>query len=81
MLGSAPRSAHPGGAARLPTRSFHRPLSAYVNGLAEAGLLVERMVEVPGHKAPGTAPSSRAADRARQEIPLFLGLRAIKVEE
>jgi ubiquinone/menaquinone biosynthesis C-methylase UbiE len=60
------------------TRSFHRPLSAYVNALADHGLLVERMVEVPGPPPPD-ATDPRAADRARQEIPLFLGLRARKL--
>ena len=60
------------------TRSFHRPVSAYVNALADHGLLVERMVEVPGPPPPEVR-DPRAADRARQEIPLFLGLRARKL--
>ena len=58
------------------TRSFHRPLSAYVNALSAAGLLVERMVEVPSHKINALGPEEKAADMARREIPLFLGLRA-----
>jgi hypothetical protein len=67
------------------TISFHRPLSEYVNGLAENGLLIERMEEIPTHLA---LPSSAAGavpkgDKAHllvdQEIPLFLGLRAKKV--
>lgn len=62
------------------TRSFHRPVSAYVNALADHGLLVERMVEVPGPPPPA-AQDPRAADRARQEIPLFLGLRARKLAD
>jgi SAM-dependent methyltransferase len=70
-----------GGSARAPTRSFHRPLSAYVNGLTGQGLLVERMEEIPGHKPSAQAPVAKAADRARQEIPLFLGLRARKLPD
>lgn len=60
------------------TRSFHRPISAYVNGLADCELLVDRLEEIPAHKlsAPGGTP--RAEGMARQEIPLFLGIRARK---
>ncbi len=59
-----------------PTRSFHRPLSAYVNGLAALGFAIDAMVEpadLPDDERPGRRPSpgNRNAD-----IPLFLGLRA-----
>jgi ubiquinone/menaquinone biosynthesis C-methylase UbiE len=64
---------------RFVTRSFHRPLGRYINGLAGAGLLVERMLEVPAHRANSPPERKDAADRARREIPLFLGLRARKV--
>jgi ubiquinone/menaquinone biosynthesis C-methylase UbiE len=67
------------GTTKATTRSFHRPLGAYVNGLADAGLLVEQMDEIPAHKVAGPHSSVQAAHRARQEIPLFLGLRARKV--
>lgn len=60
------------------TRSFHRPLEMYVNGLADAGLCVNRMVEVPAHRIASGSPSVRADRLAREEIPLFLGLRAVK---
>jgi SAM-dependent methyltransferase len=64
------------------TRSFHRPLGAYVNGLSASGLLVDGMEEVPAHNihAPPakTEYDDKAAERARREIPLFLGLRARK---
>jgi ubiquinone/menaquinone biosynthesis C-methylase UbiE len=67
------------GKAKAATRSFHRPLGAYVNALADAGLLVEQMDEIPAHKIAAPQSSVQAAHRARQEIPLFLGLRARKV--
>jgi ubiquinone/menaquinone biosynthesis C-methylase UbiE len=67
------------GRTKAATRSFHRPLGAYVNGLADAGLLVEQMDEIPAHKIAAPPSSVQAAHRARQEIPLFLGLRARKV--
>ena len=59
------------------SRSFHRPISAYVNALADRGFLTDRMVEIPDLAA-GAAPgrSTRSTERARIEIPLFLGLRA-----
>jgi SAM-dependent methyltransferase len=60
------------------TRSYHRPLSAYVNGLAACGLYVDRIREVPTPMDAAPGPHARAERRASREIPLFLGLRAIK---
>jgi SAM-dependent methyltransferase len=48
---------------------LHRPLEAYVAALADAGLLVERMVEVP------EPPPSRW-----ERVPMFLDVRAVKPE-
>lgn len=63
-----------------PTSSFHRPVSAYVNGLAACGLVVDNMLEVPAHRVKSPrAGDDKAAELARREIPLFLGLRARKV--
>ena len=68
-----------GGEGDYRSRSFHRPLGAYVNGLAERGFLLERMLEIPDLPT-GSAPgrSARSTERARLEIPLFLGLRAVR---
>ena len=63
-------------AKRGATLNFHRPLAAYVNGLAAAGLAVDRVVEVPVESLRSTGPQPRAAERANREIPLFLGIRA-----
>ena len=57
------------------TISFHRPLSQYVTELVSAGLVIDAMREVPTHK-PGKSP---AEQRANEEIPLFLALRARKL--
>jgi ubiquinone/menaquinone biosynthesis C-methylase UbiE len=62
-----------------PTRSFHRPISAYVNAFADVGLAVDAMVEIPDlppERRPGKA--ARADARANAEIPIFLGLRAVR---
>jgi SAM-dependent methyltransferase len=63
----------------LPTRSFHRPISAYVNALADAGFLTDAMLEIPDlppERRPGRA--ARGDARANAEIPIFLGLRAVR---
>ena len=62
-----------------PTRSFHRPISAYVNALAGAGFATDAMLELPDlppERRPGKA--ARADARANAEIPIFLGLRAVR---
>ena len=61
---------------RPPTRSFHRPLSTYVNGLAAEGFVVDAMLEIPDTLDERRPPGGRAGDRAASEIPLFLALRA-----
>jgi ubiquinone/menaquinone biosynthesis C-methylase UbiE len=50
----------------LPAHAYHRPLSAYVNTLADAGFRVERIVEA--HHAPDDAG----------EVPGYLYARAVK---
>lgn len=63
------------------TRSFHRPLQAYINALADSGLLVERIQEIPLADVAQLANGRLKADkRASTEIPLFLGIRARKME-
>jgi SAM-dependent methyltransferase len=61
------------------TTTYHRPAGAYVNGLAQAGLLVDRFEEWPSHRTSQPGPRARAEDRARDEFPLFLAIRAVKV--
>jgi SAM-dependent methyltransferase len=50
--------------------SYHRPLQAYAAALEAAGLLIERLVEVPDTSDP-------PGDRWRR-LPLFLHVRAAK---
>ena len=73
---AVPMKGYAGG--RGVTRSYHRPLCAYVNGLAAHGLFVDCVREVPTFKAPAPGPHARAERRAAEEIPLFLALRAVK---
>lgn len=74
-----PMKPFPGREAHGKTRSFHRPIHAYVNGLTQHGLLIDRFEEIPAHKDTAEAPSVKAERMARREIPLFLGLRAQRV--
>lgn len=66
---SVPMKPYQGGSG--VTISFHRPLHEYVNGLAAAHLLVERIEEVTSYKTD--------ENPAEAEFPLFLGIRARKV--
>ncbi len=62
-----------------PTRSFHRPIGAYVNALADAGFATDAMLELPDlppDRRPGRG--ARGDARANAEIPIFLGLRAVR---
>ncbi len=75
---SVPMKTYPG-QPRGATLSFHRPLEQYVNGLASCGLLVDWMQEIPTHKVQAKGTQAKAENRANQEIPLFLALRARKL--
>mgnify|MGYP001313761519 CR=1 FL=1 len=76
---AVPMKAYPGRDNKATTRSFHRPIEAYVNGLADQCMLVDRFDEIPGPKGPAFGASARAERLASQEIPLFLALRGRQV--
>jgi SAM-dependent methyltransferase len=59
------------------TRSYHRPLGVYAEALEAAGLALTGIKEVSDLPAQG---DSKADRRAAGEFPLFLGLRAVKLE-
>jgi SAM-dependent methyltransferase len=73
-----PLKTYPGG--RGATRSYHRPLEAYVSGLANCGLLIDRLLELPTYQSAPGGPHARAENLANREFPVFLGLRAWKLE-
>jgi SAM-dependent methyltransferase len=60
----------------VPTRSFHRPLSSYVNGLAAVGFSIDALRETPDLSGERRPHGRRPETRADAEIPLFLALRA-----
>ena len=61
------------------SRSYHRPLQEYVNGLGAVGLAVDLMNEIPTWKKVESGPKANAVNTANQEIPLFVALRAIRI--
>ncbi|MDP1627770.1 class I SAM-dependent methyltransferase [Parvibaculum sp.] len=65
-----------GGSRAGVTRSYHRPLEVYVSALAASGFVVEAMKEIPAAYFGPPEKEARALRLARQEIPLFLALRA-----
>lgn len=73
-----PIQMHPGSDPGVHTWSFHRPLQAYVRALAKAGLMIDAIEEWTSHKESDSGPRANAENIARQEIPLFLAIRAIR---
>ena len=80
--GQFPITMNPGhaahGAEPVQTWTFHRPVQTYVRLLTEAGFLVEALEEWPSMRKSQPGPRAAEEDRARREIPMFLGIRAIK---
>ena len=72
---------HPGQEQKKKTVSFHRPLQYYVNALAANGFGVIGLKELISHKKSQRGPRSQAEDRIRKEIPLFLVVKAMKLEK
>ncbi len=68
------------GAEEVTTWTYHRPVQAYFNALADAGLAVERVEEWASHRRSEPGPRAEAEDRARREIPMFLAIRARRLE-
>jgi ubiquinone/menaquinone biosynthesis C-methylase UbiE len=70
---------HPGQSHDQYTWSFHKPLEAYVKAMRNAGLLMDALEEWPSHKKSTSGPKARAENIAREEIPMFLAIRGVKV--
>ena len=70
---------HPGAAPDVTTTTFHRPVCAYVNAFAGAGLLVDRLEEWASSRLSKPGPRANEENRARAEIPMFLAIRGVKV--
>ena len=80
-----PIQMHPGKAARqerggeTTTWTFHRPLQTYIGAMARAGLFVSGLEEWISNRGSDSGPRAGEENRARREIPLFMGVRAVRV--
>ena len=68
----APPMAH----SKTFTITYHRSLQVYFKALKTAGLYVDGLEEWTSHKSSHPGKRSRAENRARKEIPMFLAVRA-----
>ncbi len=66
------------GADPVVTYTFHRPISAYIHSLTRAGFMVNALTEWASARTSEPGPRAAEENRARAEIPLFLGIRAIR---
>ena len=66
-----------GGGRRGATRSYHRPLMDYVNGLAAVGILVDSLLELPTYRTGSPVHAARNGPASDRDIPLFLGMRGV----
>lgn len=74
-----PIATHPGSEPGTQTLFFHRPLSAYMNALGRAGLAVVECEELLSHHKSEPGGHSRGENRSRQEFPVFLALKAMRI--
>lgn len=72
-----PIETHPGKVNSVVTWSFHQPLSYYIKALSESGFVVEALEEMTSDKE-SVGRQSRMENRSRNDIPLFLALKARK---
>jgi len=73
---SIPITMHPGAYSSPITWTFHYPLSSYVHFLKQSGFLIETIEEWVSEKT-SVGKAASMENRARNEIPLFLAIRAI----
>ncbi len=73
-----PIATHPGSDPGVKTVFHHRPLAAYLNALASAGLCLDTCEELLTHRSPPPGPRHEGLTRSMSEIPVFLALRAVK---
>jgi len=62
------------------TYSFHRPLQGYVKALAKYGFMIDGLEEWISHKKSQNGPRGKAEDIARKEFPMFMMIRARKID-
>ena len=76
---SIPIATHPGKAPGQQTLFYHRPLADYLSALGRAGFAVVECEELLTHRQSQPGGHSRGENRAAQEFPIFLALKAVKL--
>jgi hypothetical protein len=72
-----PITMHPGDTDSGVTWSYHLPISAYTEMLSREGFFIQRLEEwMSDKKSVGSA--GKMENRARDEFPLFLAIKAVK---
>jgi ubiquinone/menaquinone biosynthesis C-methylase UbiE len=74
-----PIQMHPGASPDIYTWTFHRPLSVYFDNLNSCGFAVTKLEEWVSHRKSKPGSTSRSENAAREEIPLFLAVSAMKI--
>lgn len=72
-----PITMHPGQTNSAVTWSYHYPIAAYTQFLKAAGCITDVMEEWISNKE-SVGKASKMENRAREEFPMFLAIRAIK---
>ena len=75
-----PIQMHPGAAPEEKTYSYHRPLQTYISALARHGFAVDGLEELISNRVSDSGPKAKAENFARNEFPLFMAIRAIKIK-
>ncbi len=75
----APITAHPGSAPHVKTFSYHRPLQEYTAALIRNGFVITALEEWISNRVSKPGARAKAENTAREEIPMFLALRAEKI--
>jgi hypothetical protein len=76
-----PITTHPGKGTGEETLFHHRPLADLLNALARNGLALAACEELYSHRrSQGSGPFSKAEHKAAEEFPLFLALKATRME-
>ena len=73
-----PIQMHPGASPNIHTWTFHRPLSVYFDKLNSHGFAVNKIEEWVSQRKSRPGAKARAENMAREEIPLFLAISAVK---
>lgn len=74
-----PIQMHPGAAPGVTTWTFHRPLSVYFDQLNTNGFAVTKLEEWVSKRKSLPGKKARAENASREEIPLFLAIKAIRI--